>query len=208
MEAHAVALFPGGFGTHDEGFETLTLLQTGKAPPMPLVLMELPGEDYWESWDGFIRNQMLKRGLISKEDLSLYKIVHSPEEGVEWIRSFYSTYHSVRRVQDKLILRLEKELTQGQINELNDSFVDLLTEGRIEKTDVHPWEKDEPDLLSKPRISFSYNEKYASRLSEMILSINRMGKTLPTTDSPCLRCSPRYSPREVLDTQRAGSIWL
>ena len=88
MEAHAVALFPGGFGTHDEGFETLTLLQTGKTPPMPLVLVELPGEDYWESWEGFVKNQLLKRGLISEQDLTLYKIVHSPEEGLEWICHF------------------------------------------------------------------------------------------------------------------------
>ena len=94
MEAHAVALFPGGFGTQDEGFETLTLLQTGKAPPMPLILMELPHDDYWESWDQFIRKQALSRNLISQEDLSLYKIVHSPEEGVNWI--IFSTLHTIR----------------------------------------------------------------------------------------------------------------
>ena len=78
MEADAVALFPGGFGTHDEGFETLTLLQTGKAQPMPLVLIELPGEDYWECWEGFVKDQLLKRDLISQQDLDLYKIDHSP----------------------------------------------------------------------------------------------------------------------------------
>jgi predicted Rossmann-fold nucleotide-binding protein len=133
MEAHAIALFPGGFGTHDEAFEALTLLQTGKSPPMPLVLVELPGEGYWESWDRFIRDQMLRRGFISKEDLSLYKIVHSPEEGVEWICNYYSTYHSMRRVRNRLVIRLERELTNDHIRELNGSFQDLIREGNIEK---------------------------------------------------------------------------
>jgi uncharacterized protein (TIGR00730 family) len=176
MEAHAVALFPGGFGTHDEGFEILTLLQTGKAPLMPLVLVELPGEDYWESWDQFIIKQMLKRKLISEHDLSLYKIVHSPKEGVEWIHNFYSTYHSMRQVRDKLVLRLEKALSDDQIEELNRSFADLIKQGRIEKTPPFTAESDEPDLLSKSRIAFSYNGKNAGRLNMMVTTINQMGQ--------------------------------
>ena len=179
MEAHAVALFPGGFGTHDEGFETLTLLQTGKAPPMPLVLVELPNEDYWERWDQFVKEQMLGRDLISREDLSLYKIVHSPEEGVERVCHFYSTYHSARRVGRKLVLRLEKELTAGHIKELNLSFRDLISEGTIPRTGPYLVEEDEPDLLSKPRITFSYNDRSAARLTEMIDMVNDMGLQVP-----------------------------
>ena len=109
MEADAVALFPGGFGTHDEGFEVLTLLQTGKAPPMPVVLMELPGEKYWETWDQFIRQQLLAREFISPEDLSFYQIVRSPEEAGDYITSYYSTYNSMRLVRNRLVIRLEKE---------------------------------------------------------------------------------------------------
>ena len=180
MEADAVALFPGGFGTQDEGFETLTLLQTGKAPPMPLILMELPNEDYWESWDQFIRKQALSRKLISLDDLSLYKIVHSPEEGVDWIKFFYSTYHSMRRVRDTLVLRLHKELTDANIEELNGAFGDLVKKGKIRKSGASRLESDEPDLLSKPRIRLSYNNKSAGRLTEMIVAINRMGETIPT----------------------------
>lgn len=108
MEADAIALFPGGFGTQDEGFEVLTLLQTGKTPPMPVVLMELPGERYWEDWDQFIRQQLLARDFIHPEDLSFYKIMHSPEEAAEWIRAYYSTYHSMRQVRGRLVIRLEK----------------------------------------------------------------------------------------------------
>ncbi len=175
MEADAVALFPGGFGTHDEGFEVLTLLQTGKTPPMPVVLLELPGERYWEAWDQFIRQQLLARGYISPEDLSFYKIVHSPEEGDAWIQSYYSTYHSMRQVRDTLVIRLEKEMTDGQIMLLNNGFSDLLRSGRIYKTSALPEEKDEPSLLCKPRIAFSNTRKSAGRLNQMILMINELG---------------------------------
>lgn len=181
MEAHAVALFPGGFGTHDEGFETLTLIQTGKAPPMPLVLMELPDEDYWEGWEQFICKQMLERNLISEPDLSLYKIVHSSQEGVDWIVSYYSTYNSMRMVRDRIVLRLEKELSKAHIEELNDSFGDLVKSGRIQKTKATSAESDEPELADKPRITFSYNTS-AGRLTQMILKINEMGKSLATPE--------------------------
>jgi uncharacterized protein (TIGR00730 family) len=178
MEAHAFALFPGGFGTHDEGFEVLTLLQTGKAPPMPLLLMELPGEEYWETWDQFIRRQLLARTYVSPEDLSLYKVVHSPEEGVEWIKFYYSTYHSLRQVRDTVVIRLEKELLEEHLRELSYSFQDLIKAGEVVKTSALLQEADEPELLAKPRIAFAHNRRSAGRLIEMILTINRMGQSL------------------------------
>jgi hypothetical protein len=178
MEADAIALFPGGFGTHDEGFEVLTLLQTGKTPPMPVVLMELPREQYWENWDRFIRRQLLARQFISPEDLSFYKIMHSPEEAVNWIRSYYSTYHSVRQVKEQLVIRLEKELLDNHIRKLNERFRDLVESGEIAKTPALRAEEDEPALLSKPRIAFVYNKKSAGRLNEMILMINQLGRTI------------------------------
>jgi hypothetical protein len=177
MEADAVTLFPGGFGTHDEGFEVLTLLQTGKAPPMPVILMELPGEDYWETWDRFIRRQLLARGFIAAEDLSFYKIARSPEEAIGWITSYYSTYHSLRQVKDKLVIRLKKELKDTHVKKLNDMFQDLIESGKIFKTPALPEEKDEPNLRSKPRIAFVYNRKSAGRLNEMILTINELGRS-------------------------------
>jgi uncharacterized protein (TIGR00730 family) len=176
MEADAVALFPGGFGTHDEGFEVLTLLQTGKAPPMPVVLIESSGENYWEEWDRFIRNQLLARQLISPEDLSFYKIVNSPEQANQWIKFYYSTYHSLRQVGKTLVIRLEKELPDDKIEELNRSFADLIESGQIKKTAPLIDEKDDPELLAKPRISFISNHRSAGRLNEMILMINRMGE--------------------------------
>jgi len=175
MEADAVTLFPGGFGTHDEGFEVLTLLQTGKAPPMPVILMELPGENYWETWDRFIRRQLLARGFISAEDSSFYKIARSAEEAVSWITSYYSTYHSLRQVGDKLVIRLEKDLKDADVRRLNEMFQDLVASGKIFKTRALPDENDEPNLRSKPRIAFAYNRKNAGRLNEMILTINKLG---------------------------------
>ena len=175
MEADAVALFPGGFGTHDEGFEVLTLLQTGKAPPMPVILIESPGDNYWEEWDRFIRLQLLSRQLISSEDLSFYTIVNSPEQARNYIKFYYSTYHSLRQVKNTLVLRLEKELQDNQVIELNQKFADLIEWGEIKKTLPLAEEVDEPDLLNKPRISFMYNKKSAGRLNEMILTINKMG---------------------------------
>jgi hypothetical protein len=176
MEADAIALFPGGFGTQDEGFEVLTLLQTGKAPPMPVVLMELPGEAYWETWDKFIRQQLLDRGFIDREDLSFYKTLHSPEEAADWIKSYYSTYHSMRQVYSRLVIRLEKELTDSHLAVLNEKFADMVKVGKIFKTPALPEEADEPELAGKPRIIFNYNKKSAGRLNEMILMINELGR--------------------------------
>lgn len=175
MEASAVALFPGGFGTHDEGFETLTLIQTGKAQPMPFLLMELPGETYWESFDRFIREELLERKLISERDLQLYKIVHSPQDGVDYVKRFYSVYHSARQVRDKLVVRLEKELTDTAVRKLATEFHDLVTKGTIEKTGPLHEESNEPELADKPRIMFSFNRHNPSRLIEMVWRINELG---------------------------------
>ena len=175
MEADACALFPGGFGTQDEGFEVLTLLQTGKAQPMPLVLMELPDDNYWETWDRFVGDQMLDRGLISREDLSFYKIAHPAQEAVDWIKSYYSTYNSVRQVRGTLVMRLERELSDDHVAALNDTFSDLVETGKIAKSGPLPQEKDQPELLEKPRISFRYDQSNAGRLNEMILAVNELG---------------------------------
>jgi uncharacterized protein (TIGR00730 family) len=175
MEADAVALFPGGFGTHDEGFEVLTLLQTGKAPPMPVVLMELPGQRYWENWDRFVRQELLSRGFVNPEDLSLYRIVRSPEEAADWIASYYSTYHSQRQVGERLVIRLEKDLSDKDVATLNATFQDLVASGKITKTTALQEEADETELRSKPRIVFAYDRGHAGRLNEFILAINRMG---------------------------------
>jgi len=176
MESHAIALFPGGFGTHDEGFETLTLMQTEKASPRPFLLLELPGETYWERWDQFVKDQLLKRGLISPEDLSLYKIVHSAEKAVDEIRFFYSTYHSIRQVDDNIVIRLERELGDAAVAQLNEKYGELPSAGQIEKTRALPEESNEPELLQKPRLIFRYDHSKAGLLNQFINDVNKLGR--------------------------------
>lgn len=178
MEASAVALFPGGFGTHDEGFETMTLVQTGKAPPMPLLFMELPGEDYWSSFDRFIREQLLARRLISERDTKLYKICTSTQEGVDYVKFFYSTYRSMRFVRDRLVIRLEKELPDDTVATLAGEFSDLVKKGTIEKSGPLHEESNEPELDDKPRLVFALNRQSPTRLYEMILAINEAGRSV------------------------------
>jgi uncharacterized protein (TIGR00730 family) len=177
MESHAIALFPGGFGTHDEGFEALTLMQTEKASPRPFLLLERPGETYWEGWDHFIKNELLARGLISPEDLSLYKIVHSAQDAIDEIALFYSTFHSTRQVDNKAVIRLEKELSDAVVKELNEKHAALVGDGKIEKIGALPEESNEPELADKPRLTFVYDQSKAGMLKLLITDINEYGRS-------------------------------
>jgi uncharacterized protein (TIGR00730 family) len=173
-EANAIALFPGGFGTHDEGFEILTLAQTGKSDPQPIVCLHAPGCDYWDEWHAFVVKQLLSRNLISSEDLSLYKIVTSAEEAVEEIRSFYRRFHSIRYVGRQLVMRLTQPISPAQVTALHDQFGDLLSEGTFELRGHLPEELDEPEFTGLPRLTFVSNRRSASRLRQLIDHLNRL----------------------------------
>ena len=187
-ESHAAALFPGGFGTHDEGFELLTLLQTGKSHPLPIVCLQAPGCDYWERWYGFIRDQLLVKGLINQEDLSLFKIFESPVEAVEEIEAFYRTYHSSRFVHQDLVLRLRHPLTEDQLAALNAEFQDMLAGGRFTQRQAFPEEFDEAGAKHLPRVVCHYNRRSAGRLRQLIDRINGfpapIGAGVSATPSP------------------------
>jgi uncharacterized protein (TIGR00730 family) len=172
-EVHAVALFPGGFGTQDEGFETLTLVQTGKRDPMPIVLVDEPGGSYWTAWYRFVTDELLQRGLISKEDLALFKVTDSAEEAVQEIIGFYSTYNSMRYIRDRLVMRLNREPSDAMIDRLNADFADILEEGRIAKTAVHRLESDDEHLKELPRLTLMFNRRDFGRLRQMIDVLNR-----------------------------------
>jgi len=173
-EANAIALFPGGFGTHDEGFEILTLAQTGKSDPQPIVCLQAPGCDYWDQWNAFITKQLLARQLISPEDFSLYKIVNSADEAVEEIRTFYRRFHSIRYVGRQLVMRLTQSISPAQVAALHDRFSDLLSEGTFELRGHLPEELDEPELTGLPRLIFLSNRRSASRLRQLIDHLNRL----------------------------------
>ncbi|MCA9115806.1 MAG: LOG family protein [Planctomycetaceae bacterium] len=171
-EVHSIALFPGGFGTQDEGFETLTLVQTGKRDLMPIVFVDSPGGNYWKAWDAFVREQLYDTGLISPEDLSLYRVTDDVEEAIDEILGFYAVYHSMRYVRGRLVLRLHVEPDDAFIERLNDEFSDLLEAGRIEKVQTHRLEADDEHLVDLPRIGFQFDRRSIGRLRQMVDLIN------------------------------------
>ena len=173
-EANAIALFPGGFGTHDEGFEILTLAQTGKSDPQPIVCLQAPGCDYWDEWYGFVLRQFLDRKLIHPEDLDLFKITSSVNEAVEEIRTFYRRFHSIRYVGRQLTMRLKSRISSGQVAAIQEQFADLLTEGMFELREALPEELDEPALKDLPRLVFSFNRRSAARLRQLIDHLNHL----------------------------------
>lgn len=171
-ESHAVAVFPGGFGTHDELFEILTLMQTGKAALIPVVLVEEPNGDYWHLWLRFVTEVLLPRGYISPWDLSFFKITQDVDEAVNTITNFYRVYHSMRYVGDHLIIRLKRKLSDAELANLNERFSDMLKEGSIEQTAAHPAEHQETHLAELPRLKFVFNRQRLGRLRQMIDVIN------------------------------------
>ena len=142
FHAEAVALFPGGFGTLDEAYETLTLIQTGKASMIPIVLCEGAGQDYWHEWERATKTMLLDRKLISPEDVNLYTICDSPKSATDTVLRFYSTYHSSRYVRDDLVIRLSRPLSEEAIDTLNNEFAVLVKEGKITAKGPYDVEED------------------------------------------------------------------
>ncbi len=184
-ESDAIALFPGGFGTQDEAFECMTLSQTGKFGPLPLVLIDHPGGDYWRSWSEYIDKQLVQKGLVSPEDPSLYTVTDNLDVACNVITSFYQVYHSSRYVGDRLVIRLKSDLSEAEVEKLNADFSDILVTGRIEKSQVLPQESQQDETLGLPRLVLYFNQRDLGRLYQMIAAINQMGSpTLLETAHP------------------------
>jgi uncharacterized protein (TIGR00730 family) len=182
-ESDAIALFPGGFGTHDEALECLTLCQTGRYGPVPMILINPPGETYWQDWDAYIRKHLIEPGLVSPEDSSLYKITDNLEVAYETINHFYRVYHSSRYVKDLCVIRLQTELCDPDVERLNAEFSDILVKGKIEKCETFPAEiGDETEKL--PRICLYFNQRDFGRLYQMIDAINHMESCTITAEHP------------------------
>jgi uncharacterized protein (TIGR00730 family) len=172
LETHAVALFPGGFGTHDEGFETLTLLQTGKCQMMPLVLLDQPRGTYWRTWQRYVEDHLLRRHMIEPDDLSLYLVTDNVAHAVEEITRFYRVYHSSRYVNDLLVIRTLLPLPESMLAELNRDFAAIIESGTIAACKAFPVERDDPTTLSLPRIAFRFDRRGYGRLRLLINRIN------------------------------------
>jgi hypothetical protein len=173
-ESDAIVLFPGGFGTHDEGFEALTLMQTGKSLPKPLIFVDRPRGNYWKTWWRFVEDQLLDEALISKEDLAFFKVYDDVEDACDEITRFYSNYHSMRYVKDALVLRVKHPVTEGLLRNLNDRFVGICQSGgKFQETGPLPEEENESEFRDLHRIVFPFNRTNFGKLRSLIDVINQ-----------------------------------
>lgn len=169
-EAKAVALFPGGFGTQDEGFEVLTLVQTGKAILVPIVLIDAPGGTYWQHWRTYVKAELLHAGMISPEDMNLIKVTDSVDEAVREVLTFYRRFHSYRYVKDTLVMRLNEPLPEHALLHVREHFTDILGTGTIQQCGPLPEEGD--DAPDKTRLVMNFNRRSHGRLRQLVNYIN------------------------------------
>ncbi|MDD5270384.1 MAG: TIGR00730 family Rossman fold protein [Candidatus Omnitrophica bacterium] len=172
-ETDATVLFPGGFGTNDEGFEMLTLIQTGKSKPRPIVMMEPKGSTYWKSWKRFVNNELLRNGYIDKEDNGLFRIVNSVDEAIRYIDEFYRVYHSIRYVSGRTVLRLKRKISDKTLAAINRKFKGILTEGEIKLSPPLREEMEKGEYPLLPRLVMYFDFRSYGRLTDMIHFINR-----------------------------------
>ncbi len=170
-ESDAFALFPGGFGTMDEAFELLTLVQTGKSDIHPIVMLDVEGTGYWDSWLSLC-TMLEDQGMISPHDSSLYLVTHSIDEAIEEVTGFFRNYHSQRYVNGKLVLRLTRELSDAEVAQLASNFSDILTEGTIKRIEATEAEIETDDVVDLPRIQLAFDRRSYGRLRQLIDAIN------------------------------------
>lgn len=173
-EAHGFALFPGGFGTLDETFELLTLMQTGKSDLHPIVLMEAPGAGYWEPVLGFLENTLVARGLIAPEDVNLFRYTTDAAAAADEISGFYANYQSQRYVDRRLVLRLKTAPSDGELEKLNDEFGDIVVEDRMEVVPPSAVEIEDGDSIEHERLAFYFDRRSFGRLRTLIDRLNEL----------------------------------
>ena len=170
----AIALFPGGFGTMDEGYEALTLMQTGKSQLMPLVLIDRPGGTYWRTWDKHVREHLLRDQLISPDDLNLYQITDDTDQAVKIITRFYRNFHSTRFVKDLFVIRLNHAPSEPAIQAMNEDYADIIVGPKIQRIEPTPEELADDDNVDLPRIAFGFNRRDYGRLRQLVDLLNSL----------------------------------
>ncbi len=170
----AIALFPGGFGTMDEGYEAITLMQTGKSQLMPLVLIDRPGGTYWKTWDKHVREHLLRDELISPDDLHLYQITDDTDQAVKIITRFYRNFHSSRFVKDLFVIRLDHAPTNSAIKAMNEDFADIIIGAEIQRIEPTPEELADNDHIELQRVAFGFNRRDYGRLRKLIDQLNSL----------------------------------
>ena len=171
-ESHGFVLLPGGFGTMDEAFELLTLVQTGKAPPAPIVLLDVPGGTYWSTWRDFVQREVLDRGYVSAHDLCFVRVTDDVDEAVDELLGFFSNYQSQRFVGGRLVLRMRTAPDDDELASINDDFADILVRGRIERIAPTSAELADQDELDLDRLLVPFDRRSYARLRELIDRLN------------------------------------
>jgi uncharacterized protein (TIGR00730 family) len=174
-ESSGYVLFPGGFGTLDEAFELLTLLQTGREVPAPVVLFEPKGEAYWRQFRHFVELELADAGLVDEEDLGLFHLTSDPQEAVDHLVDFFRVFHSLRHVRGHTVLRLRRELSDDELAVLNERFADVVESGQIERCDASPVEVADGDVPELPRLQFRFATRRSARLQAMIRELDSLG---------------------------------
>jgi hypothetical protein len=196
-QAHAIALFPGGFGTHDEGFEALTLIQTGKSEILPVVFVDAPGGDYWRDWVAYLREHLLARRLIDENDLGLFRVTDDVAEAVAEIDGFYRNYHSSRYVKDLFVMRVRRAPDAAELAALNDAFADIVREGEIETSAALPEEGGA--VPSLPRVVLHFDRRSIGRLRQLIDRLNALAPApaMPEPGASLHQIVPQELPPEA-----------
>ena len=172
-ESSATVLLPGGLGTLDEGFENLTLFQTGKCMPRPIILLDHKDSNYWDRWMDFISSVVVEQGLADKNDLNLMYRARSAQEAVDQILNYYKVFHSLRYIGDLTVLRLTKALPSDIVKDLNAEFQDIIVKGSLQSTPPHKQELQNKEYLELPRLSLHFDKSGFGRLNQLITAINR-----------------------------------
>jgi hypothetical protein len=170
----AIALFPGGYGTMDEGYEALTLMQTGKSQLMPLVLIDRPGGTFWKTWDKNVREHLLRDQLISPDDLNLYQITDNSDQAVKLITRFYRNFQSSRFVKELFVIRLKHPPTDSALAAMNEDFADIITGPNLHRIDPTAEEIADKDVVDLARIAFGFNRRDYGRLRQLIDVLNSL----------------------------------
>jgi uncharacterized protein (TIGR00730 family) len=178
-ESSGFVALPGGFGTLDETLELLTLMQTGKATPSPLVLLDVPDQTYWEGWEAFVHKELVEAGWISPGDVNLYTITADVDEAVAAVRGFWRNYQGLRWVGDRLVVRLRAEPTDAEVAALAEEFADVCADGGIERSGPLPAEVSDNDALDLPRLVLTFDPRKGGRFRTMIRALNALGSAPP-----------------------------
>ena len=171
-ESRGFVCLPGGFGTLDETFELLTLTQTGKGAPVPIVLLDTPGDQYWETVHDFIEGQLVKRGLVAAADTKLYLVTDDHRRAADEIRRFYANYQSLRYVGDMMVMRLRHEATDEHLEVLNSRFGHLCKTGSIVRASAFEPEVRDRDHVDLPRIALTFARHGYGELRSLIDTLN------------------------------------